>query len=277
MFLHTHSPHSAYYNTNNATDLFNGDFCDRGSWGVENVLLLCAWKLLYPDSVHLLRGNHETKLQNKVYGFEGEVRHKYCLRTMELFTAMFQALPLAAVISGQWEEGRVMVTHGGLFCSDGVKLKDIENIGRFQEPGEEGGLMSDLLWSDPQPFPGRSPSKRGVGQSFGPDITRAFLDSNDLLILIRSHEVKDDGYVVEHGGRCITVFSAPNYCDTINNKGAVCILSHGSMDAPTFKQFTCVPHPPIRPSKWILRVPFLHRTILVSFLGTARKLTFITP
>ena len=54
--------------------LFNGDFVDRGSFSLENVLTLFCWKLLYPDSVHLLRGNHETVNMNKMYGFEGEVR-----------------------------------------------------------------------------------------------------------------------------------------------------------------------------------------------------------
>lgn len=34
-----------------------------------------------------------------------------------------------------------------------------------EPPGE--GLMCELLWSDPQPQPGRSPSKRGVGVGFG--------------------------------------------------------------------------------------------------------------
>lgn len=58
---------------------------------------------------------------------------------------------------------------------------------------------------------GRSPSKRGVGLQFGPDVTAAFLENNDLQLLIRSHEVKDEGYEVMHGGKCITVFSAPNY------------------------------------------------------------------
>ena len=29
--------------------------------------------------------------------------------------------------------------------------------------------------------------------------------------IIRSHEVKDNGYEVDHNGKCITVFSAPNY------------------------------------------------------------------
>jgi serine/threonine-protein phosphatase 5 len=41
--------------------LFNGDFVDRGSFSVENVVTLMAIKLSCPSAVHMLRGNHETK------------------------------------------------------------------------------------------------------------------------------------------------------------------------------------------------------------------------
>lgn len=36
----------------------------------------------------------------------------------------------------------------------------------------------------------RSRSKRGVGLSFGPDVTKRFLEDNDLKLVIRSHEVR---------------------------------------------------------------------------------------
>jgi len=71
--------------------------------------------------------------------------------------------------------------------------------------------MCDLLWSDPQPQLGRSSSKRGVGTQFGPDVTKRFLKENNLDYVIRSHEVKHEGYEVMHDGKCITIFSAPNY------------------------------------------------------------------
>lgn len=49
--------------------------------------------------------------------------------------------------------------------------------------------MCELLWSDPHPGEGRTPSKRGVGVAFGSDVTRSFLQSNKLDLLVRSHEV----------------------------------------------------------------------------------------
>lgn len=57
--------------------LFNGDFVDRGSFSVEVVTTLLALKLASPEGLHMLRGNHETRNMNKIYGFEGEVKAKY--------------------------------------------------------------------------------------------------------------------------------------------------------------------------------------------------------
>jgi serine/threonine-protein phosphatase 5 len=73
-----------------------------------------------------------------------------------------------------------------------VTLDDIRGTSRNRQPPEDG-IMCELLWSDPQPSNGRSPSKRGVGCQFGPDVTATFLQNNKLNYIIRSHEVKDAG------------------------------------------------------------------------------------
>ncbi|KAI9227604.1 MAG: type 5 protein serine/threonine phosphatase isoform [Piptocephalis tieghemiana] len=222
--------------------LFNGDFVDRGSFSIEVVLLLFAYKCRFPHHFFLTRGNHETREMNRVYGFEGEAKAKFNETIFTLFTECFNALPLAHVLNG-----KILVVHGGLFSRDDVTLDDIRSINRFSQPGTSG-LMCEMLWADPQSQNGRSPSKRGVGLQFGPDVTKDFLDRNGLTHLIRSHEVKDEGYVVEHDGKCITVFSAPNYCDQVGNKGAFIHISD-SLEWE-YQTFEAVSHPNVRPMQY---------------------------
>lgn len=145
--------------------LFNGDFIDRGSFSVEVIVTMLAWKVCYPNHFFMSRGNHETKQLNKLYGFFGEVVHKYDNKTYELFNDLFQHLPLCHTINK-----KVFVTHGGLFTKDGVTIDEIKKTPRFKEPADEG-IMVDCLWSDPTDMPGRLPSKRGISCMFGPDVT----------------------------------------------------------------------------------------------------------
>ncbi|XP_072286726.1 serine/threonine-protein phosphatase 5 [Pyxicephalus adspersus] len=79
--------------------IFNGDFVDRGSFSVEVIVTLCGFKLLYPAHFHLLRGNHETDTMNQMYGFEGEVKAKYSTQMFQLFSEVFQWLPLAMCVN----------------------------------------------------------------------------------------------------------------------------------------------------------------------------------
>jgi len=222
--------------------LFNGDFVDRGSFSVECIFTLFGFKLLFPNHFFMSRGNHESENMNKMYGFEGEVKAKYSSTMVELFTEVYNWLPLSHCVNS-----KILVMHGGLFKEDGVKLDDIRATDRNKQPPDEG-IMCELLWSDPQPMFGRSPSKRGVGCQFGPDVTRKFLADNNLDYIVRSHEVKDNGYEVVHDGKCITVFSAPNYCDQMGNKGAFINLTgaHDGEMPPKFVTYEAVPHPNVK-------------------------------
>lgn len=76
-------------------------------------------------------------MMNQMYGFEGEVKSKYSSQMAQLFTEVFNWLPLAHCI-----EEKVFVTHGGLFSNDGVTLDDIRQINRNRQPPEEGRLPS---------------------------------------------------------------------------------------------------------------------------------------
>jgi serine/threonine-protein phosphatase 5 len=108
--------------------LWNGDFVDRGSFSVECILALFAFKLLYPTSVYLSRGNHETDGMNRVYGFEGEVKAKYNPLMFDLFSKIFNAVPLGNLIMN-----KILVVHGGLFSRDDVTVQELREINRFQQ------------------------------------------------------------------------------------------------------------------------------------------------
>lgn len=249
--------------------LFNGDFVDRGSWSTEVVITLFALKWLYPERVFLSRGNHETSDMNKVYGFEGETKKKYSELTFRLFEEIFCALPIGHLVAatqppqprkdprlplkpivGPNGSVRYFIVHGGLFSNDDVTLEDVRKIDRKKQKQPSGEtIMGEALWCDPQDAPGRGPSKRGIGVGFGPDITARFCAANSINGVIRSHEVRPEGYSIEHSGKCITVFSAPNYC--VRRSNGPCTDARRIRSAtkqPSFVSTTPAVWP-LRPSK----------------------------
>ncbi|KAI1720821.1 calcineurin-like phosphoesterase domain-containing protein [Ditylenchus destructor] len=83
-------------------------------------------------------------------------------------------------------------------------------------------LLCDLLWSDPDPkVVGWAPNDRGVSYIFGPDVLAQFLQKMDLDIVVRGHQVVEDGYEFFGKRGLVTIFSAPNYCGEFDNAGAV--------------------------------------------------------
>lgn len=225
--------------------LFNGDFVDRGQFSVEVVLGLFALKAAFPSNVHLNRGNHEAARMNVHYGFMNEAKLKYSGDVFIRFVQAFKTLPLAHIVNKS-----VLVVHGGLPRQDGVRLDDIKLLDRKREPDDNAqDLMIDLLWSDPMERLGRDRSPRGAGTLFGPDVTEQFCQENGLTCVIRSHEMKDEGFEWHHNEMCLTIFSAANYCDICGNFGAVCNLTPQG-NPPTIsrtdiavQKFEASPHP----------------------------------
>jgi len=198
--------------------LFLGDYVDRGKQSLETICLLLAYKIKYPTKVTLLRGNHESSVTNRIYGFYDECKRRYNVRLWRSFTDLFNVLPVAALI-----DDKILCMHGGL----SPELKNLQNIENISRPTDipDSGLLCDLLWSDPdKEVMEYDENDRGVSVIFGEKIVEDFNKKNDLDLIIRAHQVVDEGYEFFANRQLITIFSAPNYCGEFDNSAGIMII-----------------------------------------------------
>ncbi|RKO94838.1 serine/threonine-protein phosphatase PP1-beta catalytic subunit-like protein [Blyttiomyces helicus] len=195
--------------------LFLGDYVDRWQHSIETICLLFALKLKFPDSVYLLRGNHEDAQLNRVFGFTDECKRKYNMKVWKTFVDCFNYMPIAALVSD-----KVFCCHGGL-SPDLLKISQVDLI-RKPCPIPEEGLMCDLLWADPEKnIKGFLPNDRGASWVFGADVVERFCNENDIDLICRAHQVVEDGYEFFANRKLITVFSAPNYDGQFDNSAGM--------------------------------------------------------
>uniref|UniRef100_A0A915A1F0 Serine/threonine-protein phosphatase n=3 Tax=Parascaris univalens TaxID=6257 RepID=A0A915A1F0_PARUN len=197
--------------------LFLGDYVDRGPYSLECIVLLFAYKVMYPDRITLLRGNHESRPVNKQYGFYLECTNRYSVVLYECFQFAFYCMPFCARI-----EKRILCMHGGI--SEG--LTDLTQLERIERPCDipDMGVLADLTWADPDPtITGYEESPRGAASVFGEDALKTFCDNLGLELIVRAHQVVQDGYEFFGDRHLVTIFSAPNYCGQFDN--AACILT----------------------------------------------------
>lgn len=198
--------------------LFLGDYVDRGKQSIETICLLLAYKIKYPTNFFLLRGNHECATLNRIYGFYDDCARKYNIRIWKIFTDCFNCLPVAAII-----EAKIFCCHGGL----SPDLHSIDDIRQIQRPVDvpDYGLLCDLLWSDPSKhITGWGKNDRGLSFVFGEAVVKEFLRKYDFDLLVRAHQVIEDGYEFLFNQSLVTIFSAPRYCAQFDNAGAVMLV-----------------------------------------------------
>jgi diadenosine tetraphosphatase ApaH/serine/threonine PP2A family protein phosphatase len=225
--------------------LFLGDYVDRGYYSLQSFALLIAYKIKYPTTFFMLRGNHESRGISQQYGFYDEIVQRYGHPGLwRLCNSTFDMLPMAALISNS-----TFCIHGGL--SPAVKLvEQFARLDRRKEIPREGPI-TDICWSDPDPdIDGWRLNARGAGWRFGKRPVDEFCRNNKLELIVRAHQMVMDGFVFHFEGKCVTVWSAPNYVYQSGNRAA--FLKMGGDGQKEMVVFDAVPAEQRRvPDDWV--------------------------
>lgn len=216
--------------------VFLGNYVDRGTRSLEVICLLFALKIKYPDQIHLLRGSHEDRGINAVYGFGDECKkrlHEDINEPDSVFQVInnaFSCMPLSVII-----ENKILCVHGGI----GPNISSVEDYMRIPKPIDlspdntpaETGILLDSLWSDPAPTDAdigyRKNPIRGIENTvmYGADKVQQFLANNKLEMIIRGHEIVLDGLCTAAHGTLITLTSCTNYCGKYNNSACMLVIA----------------------------------------------------
>lgn len=176
--------------------IFLGDYIDKGD---NNLLLLYVvfyLKLLYPDNIFILRGNHETiYFFGRFMSFRKEVKKtfkKNAGKILDSFYKTFDYLPIIAV-----SKKGIVAMHGGPPKS--MTLYGLTRIG-----------MHEILWSDIKR--GRRNSSNSwyrlnKGHKIGIKDVELFLDNLGMDVLFRGHSHTMKG-VEALGDKIMTIISA---------------------------------------------------------------------
>lgn len=193
--------------------IFLGDYVDRGNDSIGVLYTLCYLKQKYPDSVILMRGNHEAPVEFPFSSHDLPYRivQRYGAREGKMIYQVkvlkfFNLLTLATIV-----HNHLLLVHGGL-PTRGIEL--ISNfkklIASAQDAHIHNSMMEEILWNDPwQPSSDREDwtySKRGFGRLFGPEISKKWLKMSKTKVVVRGHQ-PCQGFKVDHEGMIMTLFS----------------------------------------------------------------------
>ncbi len=184
--------------------IFLGDYGDRGAYSAEVYYTVLKLKLLFPEQVILMRGNHEgpEDLLASPHDLPMEFQMKFgekwteaYAKIRELFVHLYNAVLV---------EERYLMIHGGL----PLQANTIEDLAYAHIQHPKQSLLEDMLWSDPnEMIKGVCASPRGAGKLFGENVTNEVLRRFKTKILIRGHEPCEEGFKIDHNGKVLTLFS----------------------------------------------------------------------
>lgn len=242
---------------NKSKVLFLGDYVDRGDYSLECVTILFSLKIIRPDDIYLIRGNHEFDSLCSQYGFKSDILahhnrkkvknkgvitkkqqgedhfseyeeyladhndidcYNYTENLYCAFINAFSYMPIGAILNGS-----TFCIHGGL--SPKIEHTDciVKKIQRPILNFEDNEVLSDLVWGDPSDnlscLYGENP--RGRGYLFNRAAVMLFLMNNNFKRIVRAHECVKRGVHKHFNEKLVTVFSASSYDKNLGNSSAV--------------------------------------------------------
>ena len=209
--------------------VFLGNYCSQGWQCIECLHFLFCLKLKYPDHVTLLRGRNDARDQTQLLSLlYVSVQKKYGnLNVWKYCCEVFNFLPLAALV-----EGKIFCVCGGL-TPDLPQLDQINLLDRVRETPREGPMV-DLLYSDPSENDGWG-FGRLAGWQFGQNITQRFCHVNDLSLIARTNCFNGEGFQYWHQRLVLSIWSTPNFCYRMVNRGAVCHINEADLFAEIYQ------------------------------------------
>jgi len=184
--------------------IFLGDYGDRGEYSKEVYYTALKLKLLFPEQVILMRGNHEgpEDLMASPHDLPLEFRMKFGEKWEEAYSKIRELF--ACLYNAVLVKQRYLMVHGGL----PPQARTIEDLAYAHTLHPKQSFLEDILWSDQNEIVEETcESPRGAGRLFGESITSHVLERFGAKILIRGHESCEDGFRISHSGKVLTLFS----------------------------------------------------------------------
>ena len=212
--------------------LFLGNYTCQGSGsgrrnGIDLFCLLLAYKVKFPNAIHLLRGHVDCPQLTRIYGFYDDVKRRYNLKLFKELSVVMECLPVCAVVNQ-----KMFCVHAGLSpeITGHKNLDTIRQLGPRPLPIGDDGVLCDLLWSDPMCDDDPSPNDwaesggRGVSFEYHPRAITKFLKDQQMDLVVRAHQIIEDGFLVSKTKQLVSLFTASELGGEFDNTGAVMLV-----------------------------------------------------
>ncbi|KAH8581779.1 calcineurin like phosphatase with 3x Efhand domains at N-terminus [Cryptosporidium sp. chipmunk genotype I] len=237
--------------------VFLGDYVDGGRFSLEVISILFSLKIMFPDKIFLLRGNHEDASINSTSGFHLECKQKFGMNgeaIWERINDAFEFFSISALIDDQ-----VLCLHSGI----GKSIKKIEHLSGIPKPihvkSEElfnridfnnrlvgsDRCVFDCLWSEIIDQASFYSSRNDFINETDAEHTRdvdifekniycydsydieEFMNKNSIKLIVKTNNYCKRGYEYSANNRVVSLNSATNFCNHFSNDAAVLVITRG--------------------------------------------------